>query len=289
MPRKLIHVLAAAAVLLSTLLGALPAAAAPGDPPGYFSETGYRVCDAKFYDYFNSRGNIRTFGYPVSRCFTLDGFKVQIFQRRVLQLGGDGNVNQLNLLDAPFLPYTTFNSARFPAADGPLVASAPAPGSPDYAAAILAFVRANAPDAVGSRRTGFAQTFTSSVTMAEAYPRGGGNTGLLSGIHLEMWGVPTSKPAADPNNGNFIYLRFQRGIMHFDAATGTTQGVLLGDYFKSVLTGRNLPADLAEQVRQSQDPRFLRAYDNSQADGLRSGSGLWDTNLRDAFEWEPPA
>ncbi|HEY3107457.1 MAG TPA: hypothetical protein VGL23_01810 [Chloroflexota bacterium] len=285
MPLKLTHVLALAAVLLGTLLGAQPAAAAPGDPPGYFSETGYRVCDAKFYDYFNSRGNIRTFGYPVSRCFTLDGFKVQIFQRRVLQLGGDGNVNQLNLLDAPFLPYTNFNNARFPAADAALVASAPAPGSPDYAAAILAFVRANAPDTVGNRRTGFAQTFQGSVTMAEAYPRGGGNAGLLSGIHLEMWGVPTSKPAADPNNGNFIYLRFQRGIMHFDAATGTTQGILLGDYFKAVLTGQNLPADLADQAK---DNRYLRKYDNSQGNGIKAGQNLSGTDLKNAFEKEAP-
>jgi hypothetical protein len=279
------RVLSLAAVLIGTLLGAAPAAAAPGDPAGYFSETGYRVCDAKFYDYFNARGNIRTFGYPVSRCFTLDGFKVQIFQRRVLQLGGDGNVNQLNLLDAQFLPYTNFNNARFPAQDDALVASAPAPGSPNYSEAILAFVRANAPETVGGRRTGFSQTFQTSVTMAEAYRRGGGNQGLLSGIHLEMWGVPTSRPAADPSNANFIYLRFQRGVMHYDAGCNCTQGILLGDYFKSVLTGENLPADLAEQAKGS---RYLRKYDNAQPNGIRAGQNLPGTDLKGAFEKEPP-
>jgi hypothetical protein len=280
--------LLALAVALALARPAGPSLAAPGDPPGYYSETGYRVCDRKFLEYFDARGGLRTFGYPVSRCFRVAGFTVQVFQRRVLQLGNDGNVTQLNLLDAPYLPYTNFNNARFPAADPALVAAAPAPGSPGYAEAVLEFVRANAPDQVGVHRTNFYQTFRTSVTMAEAFPRGGGNAGILSGIHLEMWGVPTSRPATDPNNANFVYQRWQRGVMHFDAATGATQGILLGDYFKAVLTGQNVPADLEAQVRQSPDPRFLRAYDNAQGGGLRANSGLWDTNLRDAFEREAP-
>ena len=277
--------LVALALLAAFAAQRAPSAMAAESPPGYFAETGYRVCDAKFYDYFNARGNIRTFGYPVSRCFTLDGFTVQVFQRRVLQLGGDGNVNQLNLLDAQFLPYTNFNGARFPAQDNALVASAPAPGSPGYAQAILDFVRANAPDAVGGRRTGYYQTFQASVTMAEAYPRGGGNAGLLAGIHLEMWGVPTSRPAADPTNANFVYQRFQRGIMHYDATTGATQGILLGDYLKAVLTGQNLPPDLADQAK---DNRYLRKYDNAQPNGIRAGQSLPGADLKDAFEKEPP-
>jgi hypothetical protein len=261
MHRKLVRVLLLAATLLGSLVSAAPAAAAPGDPPGYFSETGYRVCNARFYDYFNARGAIRTFGYPVSRCFQLDGFTVQVFQRRVLQLQGD-NVNQLNLLDAPFLPYTSFNNARFPAQDAALVASAPAPSSPNYGAAILDFVQQNAPNAVGPAQTGFFNTFRTSVTLQEAFRTGGGNQGLLSGIHLEMWGVPTSRPAADPGNANFVYQRFQRGIMHFDAASGLTQAVLLGDYFKSVLTGENLPADLADAARANP---YLRRFAGNEA------------------------
>jgi hypothetical protein len=281
--------------LLGALLGLLAALsllglgqAAPGDPPGYYSETGFRVCDPRFLAYFQARGGLRTFGYPVSRCFRLAGFTVQLFQRRALQLGADGRVNQLNLLEGLYLPYTDFNGARFPAADPALVAAAPAPGSPGYDEAVLAFVRANAPDVVGDRRTNFYQTFQGAVTMAEAFPNGGGSAGLLAGIQLEMWGVPTSRPAADPNNANFVYQRFQRGIMHHDAATGATQGILLGDYLKAVMTGQNLPADLEAQVRRSADPRLLRVYEPAQADGLRPNSGLWDTNLWQAFERESP-
>src|SRR5688572_1081358 len=116
MHRNFVRALLAVAMLVASILSASPAAAAPGDPAGYFSETGFRVCNAQFYDYFNARGAIRTFGYPVSRCFQLDGFTIQVFQRRVLQLQGE-NVTQLNLLDAPFLPYTSFNNAKFPAQD----------------------------------------------------------------------------------------------------------------------------------------------------------------------------
>jgi hypothetical protein len=41
---------------------------------------------------FQHRGQVRTFGYPVSRVFQLDGFQVQIFQREVMQLQPDGGV-----------------------------------------------------------------------------------------------------------------------------------------------------------------------------------------------------
>jgi hypothetical protein len=268
------------------LAAASPASAAPNDPTGYFSETGYRVGDPKFWEYFQARGGIRTFGYPVSRVFQLDGFKVQVFQRRVLQLGADGNVSQLNLLDQQYMPYTRFNNATFPAQDNALLATAPAPGSPNYGQTILQYVTSNAPDAINTLRPNFGQTFRTSVTMAEAYPRGGGNAGLLQGIWLEMWGVPTSRPAADPGNGNFVYVRFQRGIMHFDATTGTTQGVLLGDYFKSILTGRNLPPDLADQAKASP---YFQKYDNGQPTGVKAGQTLANANLKDAFEPEPPA
>src|SRR5262249_1496638 len=48
-----------------------------------------------------------------------------------------------------------------------------------------------------------------------------------------------------------IYQRFQRGIMHFDKTCGCTQGLLLADYLKSLVTGQNLPADLAAQAATS--------------------------------------
>ena len=39
--------------------------------------------------------------------------------------------------------------------------------------------------------------------------------------------------------------------MHYDTTCGCTQGLLLADYLKALLTGVNLPADLAAQAVDS--------------------------------------
>jgi hypothetical protein len=70
-------------------------------------------------------------------------------------------------------------------------------------------------------------------------------------LNLEIWGLPTSKPARDPANNNFVYLRFQRGVMHYDASCTCTQGLLLADALKAVITNQNLPADLGAQASDS--------------------------------------
>src|SRR5438034_11047569 len=94
------------ALLIAATAAARPAAAqAPGDPR-FLAETAFRIDNDAFWSYFNARGGIANFGYPVSRVFTLRGTPVQIFQRRVLQLNGDGSVGQLNLLDPGLMPYT---------------------------------------------------------------------------------------------------------------------------------------------------------------------------------------
>jgi hypothetical protein len=99
-------------------------------------------------------------------------------------------------------------------------------------------------------------------------------------LNLEIWGVPTSQPATDPNNGNFIYQRFQRGIMHYDAGCRCTQGLLLADYFKALITGEHLPADLEQQAK---DSPFLRQYRPEAPLALARPAALAATDLRDAF------
>jgi hypothetical protein len=100
-------------------------------------------------------------------------------------------------------------------------------------------------------------------------------------LNLEIWGLPTSNPAADPGNGGFVYQRYQRGIMHFDASCGCTQGILVGEYLKSVITGKNLPPDLAEDMRKS---RFFGQYNSSSPNWLARPAELTNTNLTGAFE-----
>ena len=95
--------------------------------PRFFSQTSFRVDTDEFWDFFQHRGGVRTFGYPVSRQFKLDGFAVQIFQREVMQLWPDGSVHTLNLLDSGLMPYTRINGSTFPAPDPSVISSTPTP------------------------------------------------------------------------------------------------------------------------------------------------------------------
>lgn len=252
--------------------------------PRFFAETGFRISNDEFWDFFQRRGGVRTFGLPTSRDMTFQGFTVQFFQRGVMQLGANG-VETLNLLDDGLLPYTTINGSTFPAADPALVKAAPVPSDPAYASKIVEFVKEHAPDTWEGLPVGFYKTFASTVSYEDAFPRGEGPASLLPLLNLQIWGAPTSKPTRDPNNHNFVYQRFQRGIMHYDDTCQCTQGLLLGDYLKAVLTGENLPADLEAQAAGSP---LLRQYQRSAPDGLARAAALPGSNLKDAFERVAP-
>jgi N-acetylmuramoyl-L-alanine amidase len=246
-----------------------------------FPQTGYRVGEDAFWTYFRRRGGVRTFGYPVSNPFTLQGFRVQVFQRAVLQIQPNGTVAIANVLDEGLLPYTTINGSSFPAADPDVIQRQPQVSEPNYHAKALQFVRENAPDTWQGMKVGFFQTFAGAVRAEEAFPDGGASDGLLLGFNLEIWGLPTSRPTADPTNGGFVYQRFQRGIMHYDAACTCTQGLLLADYLKSILTLRNLPPDLAVQAQRSP---FYGQLDPARPGWLKRPGELPATDLKDAFQ-----
>jgi hypothetical protein len=266
-----------------------PAGPAPHDGR-YFGQTGYRIDDDAIWNYFGHRGGVRSFGYPTSRTFPFMGHTSQFFQRDVLQVFPDGTVHPLNLLDSAvspptadygILPFTTFNFSVFPAADPALAAGAPNPYTDhDYATAITAFVRAVAPDTWDGLPVNFYRTFVQTVTLQDAYPDGGGNPALLPLLNLEIWGAPISAPAYDPNNHAFVYQRFQRGIMHYDAGCNCTQGILMGDYLKAIMTGQDLPADLAQEAATS--PFFL-LYDPNRPRWMRNPNALPYTDLTNAF------
>jgi hypothetical protein len=236
----------------------------------YFPQTGYRLDDDAIWSYFATRGGVQTFGYPVSVAFPFLGFWTQLFQRQALSDFGASGVSRLNLLDPEFMPISSLGSLTFPPFDPTLAGQAPSYYSPSYGADVAKFVQQNAPDTFDGLPVNFGQTFLNSVTLQTAYPNGGGNPALLPLLNLEIWGLPTSQPAYDPSNRNFVYQRFQRGIMHFDKTCMCTEGILLGDTFKSVLTGENLPADVATELN---DSPFLRLYDPSRVNALAPGRG----------------
>ena len=252
--------------------------------PRYFRETRYRIDDDRFWNFFQRRGGIETFGFPISSTFTLLGTPVQIFQRQVMQLQPDGSVGMLNLLDDDVMPYTKINGSVFPGIDKTLLKNAPGVGQKDYHARALQYVRDSAPDVWQGVRVNFYTTFVNTVTMEDAFPGGKGDPNLLPGINLEIWGLPTSKPTPDPTNGGFIYQRFQRGIMHYDSACNCTQGLLLGQYLKAIMTLRDLPADLSDQARDSD---YFGQFKPGTKNYVSRPKELPDTDLTNAFIREP--
>jgi hypothetical protein len=244
----------------------------------YFAETRFRIDNDAIWGYFQARGGVDVFGFPVSRTFTFLGCTTQILQRQVAQVCIDGQPRLVNLLDPEIFPYTQVNGSTFPAPDPSLKALTPQVSDPNYATAILDFVRANAPDTFNDRPVGFGRTFFGSVQPSRA---GTSDPGILGLLDLEIWGVPISRPQADPSNQNFVYQRFQRGIMHFDASTGATRGILLADYLKSILTGQNVPGDLRQQAQGS---RLYTQYAPGAPLWLARPMDLPGTDLMFAFE-----
>jgi N-acetylmuramoyl-L-alanine amidase/LysM repeat protein len=257
-----------------------PSPSSQGSAPPHFDETGFGIANEHFWDYFNRRGGVRTFGYPISKEFLLFGFRVQMFQRAIMQLQPDSSVTTMNLLDEGMMPYTRINFSTFPAPERAMADAAPRPGEDAYFDRLLGFVDQKSPDLWSDLPVGFHKTFINTVAYEEAYPDRSVERGIMPAINLEMWGAPTSAPAYDPTNENFVYMRFQRGIMHYDKTTGATQGLLLGDYLKSIITGWNLPPDLEEQAKGS---RFYRQYNSLAPNGLNRPADLPGTDMRGAF------
>jgi hypothetical protein len=255
-----------------------PAPSVPRDQR-YFGETGYRVDDDAIWGYFQSRGQLVAFGYPVSRMFTFLGCRAQIFQRQVAQVCAGQAATRMNILDPDIFPYTRVNGSTFPGSDPLLKLNTPQVGQPDYNVAILDFVRFNAPDSWEGEPVDFGRAFFSTVTPSMA---GTSDPGILDMLNLEAWGAPISRPQRDPNNRDFIYQRFQRGILHYTASRRITQGVLLADYLKQILRDSpELPSDLRQQARFS---AYFGQYCPGAPGWLCRPSELPGTDLTFAFE-----
>ena len=228
----------------------------------YYSQTGFRV-DDQAVSFFQSKGQVDTFGYPISRLFTFLGCPVQMYQRLIIQLCQGQGPALINLLDPEIFPYTRVNGSVFPSPDDELKARTPAVGSPEYAN-ILQFIQSVTPDQSNGQPVNYWQTFQA---------RGG----------LEVLGAPISRPQPDPTNSNFIYMRFQRVILHYRAGIGT-EPLLLADYLKQILLGPsapNLPQDLQQQASSS---RFYNQYCRGGTRWICRPDALGGTDLTYAFE-----
>ncbi|MBV9172170.1 MAG: hypothetical protein JOZ81_19025, partial [Chloroflexi bacterium] len=236
--------------------------AVPNAPPmahdeRYFVQTGYRIDSDQVWGFFNDYGAVSTFGFPVSRTMTFLGCPVQMFQALIIQVCGNGSPALINMLDPDIFPYTKVNGSTFPSADETMKNNTPPVSDPNYSVNIINFVNQNVPDNWQGRQVNYLQTFNS-----------------LGG--LTIWGAPISQPAADPANAGFIYQRFQRGIMHYDASQNVTQRILLADYLKAIIMNQNVPGDL---LAQAQSSRFFKQYCPGNAGWLCRPNDLSGTDL----------
>jgi hypothetical protein len=270
---------------MAFVLVAMFAALAPPETPtqaqaNCFQETGFCISNPAFERYFRERGGTRILGFPISRSFTLEGFEVQFFQRVILQLQG-GQVSRLNVLDPGIMPMTRANQSVFPGPDESIAARAPQTTSPTYAQDVVQFVQQVAPNSFNGQQVGFFNLFNTTVPIDIAFAGQTPNPDLVTLLNLEIWGLPTSNPAPDPGNGGFIYQRFQRGIMHYRAEVPVTEGILVGEYLKSVITGKNLPPDLQQDMQGS---RFYGQYSPGAAGWTARPGDLPNTDMTNAFE-----
>src|SRR5579864_2610029 len=231
------------AVLGQSSLATAQQAPAPNQDPAFFPATGYRISSPSVLDFFQRHGGVRTFGYPVSSEFPLLGERAQIFQRGVLQVDTTDTVQPLNILSSDILPITHIDGLSLPPEDPDMLASAPSADAPDYTTQALAFINVYVPDSWNGLPVNFQQTFLNTVTCADAFGTDACDPTQLPQMDLDMWGLPTSLPTSDPLNSDFVYQRFQRGIMHFSRTSGLTQGLLLGDWLKRVMMGVDLSPD----------------------------------------------
>jgi hypothetical protein len=255
------------------LIEKLPDPAVPHDDR-YYAQTGFRIDNDAIWGYFQARGRIDIFGYPVSRTFTLLGCQAQMFQRQIAQVCSGQPAGLMNLLDPDIFPYTRVNGSNLPTIDTTLKEQTPTPTSAGYASTIVDFVRANAPDSYDGQPVSFNRTYFGLITAAMA-----GHDDPL--FDLEVWGAPISRPEHDPSNTQFVYQRFQRGIMHYDGGTGQTLGLLLADYLKAIMRDHDLPTDLRAQAQGS---RFFAQYCVGAAHWLCRPGDLPATDLTNAFE-----
>ena len=190
-----------------------------------FAATGFSIDDDAIWAFFEQHGGAGTFGQPISSTLTLFDQPTQVFDNAALQVQADGSVQVMPLTGQDLLPYTGFDGLTVPAADPATLYVAPSPDQPNYAARQQLYVQALVRE-----------------PFLSAYNALDGST---------LLGLPTSSAKADPNNPNFVYQRFQNGILFYDATSGTTQVLPLGEYLKAVLTGQNLPSDLSAEAAGS--------------------------------------
>jgi hypothetical protein len=123
----------------------------------------------------------------------------------------------INILDPEIFPYTKVNGSG---ADATLKSNTPQVGSPSYATDIISFINQNVPiHSIGSRCISCRRSLPSRAHDL-------GSSDLESRVR--------------PGQFELRLQRFQRGVIHYFAGTGT-ESILLADYLKAIVINQNAP------------------------------------------------
>jgi hypothetical protein len=272
------------------VLGVLPDPIASRGPDDqrFFTQTGFRIDDDAFWNYFQRMGGQRVFGYPLSRPIRLNGLKVQIFQNRALERLPSGEVISLSLLGPVFLPYR-----------GNLVGSALAPDSyvlhvesplrdePNIGLRAWSFVKSHTSDVSDQgAATEFQTTYFGTVTCQDVYYDRACPDVTMRFLNFDLWGYPLSDPAPDPTQPNIMYQVFERGILRVDTSAHTMLTLAIGQIWQSLITGRDLTPELNVEAA---DSIYWRQYNNLNVeDGLHWPDDLPNSSLVSGFAAELP-
>ena len=187
------------AVLLAFIVVAgLAAVVPPGAPIEAQNDcfgNGFCITSPSFARYFRERGGRNIFGDAISSEFTLEGFRVQFFQRVILQQQGD-LVQRINVLDGNIMPMTRVNQSQFPPNDP----CAPVAGAPESGGAELRDRRhlvhsARVAQYVQRHPVGFFDLFNTTVPVEIAFPAGNPGPGLVT---LRTWRSGACRPRSRP-------------------------------------------------------------------------------------------
>src|ERR1051326_2158282 len=133
---------------------------------------------------------------------TLVTFNGSIFRRFFAVVGALSVMAAVAATPASVAAAGPLDGLGVPTAEPSLVFVAPTPDQPNYSARLEAFLDATVPDTWNGEPVAFLST--------------------LNDTGSDVLGLPTSMPAADPNNPNFVYQRFQNGILFYNATDDTT-------------------------------------------------------------------
>ena len=267
----------------------LPTATQAAQDPPSVAATGYDLTDPTITAYFRQHGGVAALGNPISNPMRLSGNRVQLFQRQAIEVHADGSVGTLNLVDGDFLPVTAIGGPGL-APDPALVARVPAGGAPSDVQMAAKYLDATAPNDWNGMPVRFGATFRSMVRCPDLVGIAACDNGTLLSAATDLWGLPTASPVLDPHSPDFVYLRFQRGVMVHSRKAGETQWLLLGELFKQVLLGRPLPPEILSQITSSSVyARYYAQYDPQARDGVARPTELPNTSLAGAFQAQAPA